>query len=1329
MNQELKEPRNKNVESLFIFYYLTIILISSLLSIKCKERRMYLSYSYITLKVNKTGNLSILSDSFKGNNPVVVIINNNTMNVQRKYDFNNTDNEIILVWDSDLNTAYQMFYACYDISEIDLSNLDTSHVTNMAYMFYHCHTLTSVNFSNINSSCVTNMALMFAYCSKLTILDLSNIDTSNVINMESIFSNCVNLEQIIMNFDTSQVEIMNNMFYSCSSLTSLNLSNFNTSKVTSMRSMFAGCKGLTELNLNHFDTSQVLSLYDMFEGCSYLKNLDLSNFNTTKVTNMAFMFRFCSSLIVLNLTNFDTSAVRTMQEMFSGCSSLIILNISNFITSKVTNMYFIFNECSKLSSLDLSSFNTSLVINVEGMFRNCKNIANLNITNFDTSKVRTMSYMFNGCSLLESLDLSSFVTSNVETVSDMFFNCAKLIYLNLDNFDTSQIISMAGMFTYCQILTSLDLSHFNTSKVKNMCLMFYGCYKLTYLNLTNFNTSNVVTMASMFWNLQSLSSLDLSSFDTSKVTNMWEMFRGCSTLTSLDLSNFDTSNVKIMNTMFTGCSKLSTLNVSNFNTSNVTIMISMFSGCLSLTSLDLSHFDTSHLTNIETMFNRCSNLTYINFKIATIKNDTLTTNIFNLTPKTLLMCSMNIEWIKYFDKYQRINCINYFSNNTQEFYCFFNNSIEYNKYQCDICGDNYYLIYNDSTNNESFINCYYEHLNGYYLDQYENISLYKSCYKSCEKCEFSGNKEEQNCTKCKNNDGYLFELNTSAFKNCYKKCSHFYYYDMILNKYYCTKSEICPENYDKLIIENRQCINNCSEDAIYKYNFENYCLNESQYNLIKNGILNTSILVNNSINFITDNTIINSHISEISEELIKKNYTNIINTMFNINYSEFCNEIITYENDIKENKFELIKTIIENLIIGINITKLEIEKYQQIIDNNLKIIITSLYNQKFNEPEDDIIIDLKECEDILKTNYNISKNNSLYILKLIKEEKGMKIPKVEYEVYYPLYNIYNLTKLNLALCKGTKVEISIPVKINDTLDKYNSSSDYYNDICSKTTSKYNTDISLKDRRNEFIDNNMTLCEEKCKLIEYNYDKEQAKCSCDVKLNIPLFEDIKFNKDELYKSFTDIKRIANLEVMKCFKNVFNKSLIKNYGFFILAFVILFYFVCLFIFIFKSYQKIIVDINDIVSALKNLNKKFKKVLGKKKRKRRNKNIKSKELKLNDIKEIKLKENNGNEINNQITLNIKNDNTLNNNFVGNDSKKNILDYKDFELNLLEYSDFVKLDKRSYSQFYISLLKNNHPLFFSFLPNKDYNSLIIKIFLFFFSFIFNLVFNSLFF
>ena len=95
----------------------------------------------------------------------------------------------------------------------------------------------------------------------------------------------------------------------------------------------------------------------------------------------------------------------------------------------------------------------------------------------------------------------------------------------------------------------------------------------------------------------------------------------------------------------------------------------------------------------------------------------------------------------------------------------------------------------------------------------------------------------------------------------------------------------------------------------------------------------------------------------------------------------------------------------------------------------------------------------------------------------------------------------NLTKLDLTLCEGSKVEISITVKINDNLDKYNPKSGYYNDICYKVTSQSRTDISLKDRRSEFVENNMTLCEENCDLINYDYTNEKVKCSCDIKINI------------------------------------------------------------------------------------------------------------------------------------------------------------------------------------------------------------------------------------
>ena len=164
----------------------------------------------------------------------------------------------------------------------------------------------------------------------------------------------------------------------------------------------------------------------------------------------------------------------------------------------------------------------------------------------------------------------------------------------------------------------------------------------------------------------------------------------------------------------------------------------------------------------------------------------------------------------------------------------------------------------------------------------------------------------------------------------------------------------------------------------------------------------------------------------------------------------------------------------------------------------------------------------------------------------------MKIPKIEYEIYYPLNGGNNLTKLNLTSCKDTKIEISIAVKINDKIDKYNLSSNYYNDICSKTTSESGTDISLKDRRNDFVDNNISLYEENCELIDYNYNNEKVKCSCDIKLTIPPNYEIKFNKKDYFKSFIDVKNIFNLNIMKCYKTVLKiKSLQKNYGFLSLA----------------------------------------------------------------------------------------------------------------------------------------------------------------------------------
>ena len=109
----------------------------------------------------------------------------------------------------------------------------------------------------------TNTSWMFCNCQSLTNLDMSNFDTSNVTSMEWMFGNCLSLTTLdVSSFDTSNVTSMDNMFYDCSSLTTLDLHSFDTSNVTYMRSMFCYCSDLT-LDCSHWNVDKV-TFYDSF---------------------------------------------------------------------------------------------------------------------------------------------------------------------------------------------------------------------------------------------------------------------------------------------------------------------------------------------------------------------------------------------------------------------------------------------------------------------------------------------------------------------------------------------------------------------------------------------------------------------------------------------------------------------------------------------------------------------------------------------------------------------------------------------------------------------------------------------------------------------------------------------------------------------------------------------------------------------------------------------------------------------------------------------------------------------------------------------------------
>ena len=118
----------------------------------------------------------------------------------------------------------------------------------------------------INNKPIVSMSYMFGG-SKATTLDVSNFDTSNVTNMISMFSYSKATTLDVSNFDTSKVTNMSYMFYDFTNLKTIYVSNkFNTDKVTDSTSMFSGCTKLIGGAGTKYNSSYVDKTYARIDG-------------------------------------------------------------------------------------------------------------------------------------------------------------------------------------------------------------------------------------------------------------------------------------------------------------------------------------------------------------------------------------------------------------------------------------------------------------------------------------------------------------------------------------------------------------------------------------------------------------------------------------------------------------------------------------------------------------------------------------------------------------------------------------------------------------------------------------------------------------------------------------------------------------------------------------------------------------------------------------------------------------------------------------------------------------------------------------------------------
>jgi hypothetical protein len=377
--------------------------------------------------------------------------------------------------------------------------------------------------------------------------------------------------------------------------------------------------------------------------------------------------------------------------------------------------------------------------------------------------------------------------------------------------------------------------------------------------------------------------------------------------------------------------------------------------------------------------------------------------------------------------------------------------------------------------------------------------------------------------------------------------------------------------------------------------------------------------------------------------------------------------------------------------------------------NNILYQLTSSFNQNINNDYQNISsINLRELEYLIKEKYNIPENDPLIIFKIEKNIEGLLIPLIEYEIFNPKTK----EKLDIVNIENKNININIPVSINESIMyKYNINNTYYNDICNISFSEDEIDFILYDRINYYKNNNMSLCQNNCIYIDYNYINKNVICECVFQNGISL------NEKKLLIEMNNIKRITNLEILKCYKILFSKEgLIKNIGSYIIILITIAYVMSAFFF-----YKI---------GFSYLNEEMKAIL---KDKYTEKNKKVIEVKNKGKKHIyqnlsNLKATTNNNIYTNLTDNLSiYDLNISKNVLNNNKIKNKIKHTDYEINSYSYIQAIDNDKRTYLQYYISLLKANHILIFTFCSNKDYNSFIIKICLFFFSIVLYLVINAL--
>ena len=471
---------------------------------------------------------------------------------------------------------------------------------------------------------------------------------------------------------------------------------------------------------------------------------------------------------------------------------------------------------------------------------------------------------------------------------------------------------------------------------------------------------------------------------------------------------------------------------------------------------------------------------------------------------------------------------------------------------------NYYKA-QSPTNDEIFVECYNNETvpSNFFLDETDiNNKIYKPCYETCESCERFGDENNHNCKAC----AIRHIPSPKNPTDCVALCTYFYYYTFY-GQYKCTQGTNCPEDNPLYIFEKKKCTDDCRNELEYTFQYGGRC-----YNQCPSWTINMDGICKDDEN---DNKCrLSENIMEIQGQSLVETLDVVAKT-FAHEFGYTDKHITSYSN----NEFSIVLYKLYDCIeeLKINITKIE-------------------FGDCLNK-----VKETKELETI--------------IIALVqrKNDKGNK--KSIFYFYTPegeRINIEEICKDDTILLKENVLDKLINTDMNynsmiyltdQNIDIFNLSDEFYTDICFHFESPNGKDVPLKDRILSFYPN-ISLCDDDCISKGVNLTSMESICECS--LNRILNNDLISGNAFLENTFGDVADFiekSNLDILKCYEDVFKKEFIaKNIGAMIILFILFLQIIFGILFFVISMNKIkqyLFNLSDFFSSLIDIrNKKNKK-----------------------------------------------------------------------------------------------------------------------------------------